>query len=342
MNFKIAIAIVLFSLAQLSFGQADNDSIVYVIKGEYIEKYPNRITGKLFYTNTFNSYVFSDRNSGIRVEAEPNKQNRIGASVSYSFITGSYSIAPNFLAENKDNEDSRLFNLNLRIFPGKWMQTIDIYSEKGFYLKNQRSAYFPDIKSLKIGGSTSYILNDNFSYRAVSNQDEKQIQSAGSFIPGITYYYSKFNIVADDSNGNRIDEDLHSYDIALTPSYHYNFVPFDNFMLSLGANAGIGLNHSKSDDESLTSLLTEWSVSATTTYSVEKFYLGAHFRYLELNHNTDRTTVTEDNIPFFQIFVGYRFKAPKKWVKTTNELMEKLKEKVEKKEKKRGAKKNGQ
>lgn len=301
------------------FSQTENDSIVYTVKGEYIEKYTNRITGELFYTNTFNSYVFKDRDSDLTIDAEPNKQDRIGGSVAFSFLNLSYSFAPDFLAENRDNADSRLFNLNLKLFLGKWVQSIDVYSEKGFFLESDQigSGYFEKIKSFKIGGNTSYIFNDNFSYKSVINQTEKQLKSAGSFIPGITYYYSKFSL-RDDIIA--VDEDLFLFDIALTPSYHYNFVLADDFLLSAGANVGIGLNYSEYEDEKLTSLLTEWSVTATATYDIDNLYLGGHFRYLVLNHNTDRSTRTVDNIPYLQLFVGYRFNAPKKWVRKIEEI----------------------
>ncbi|WP_066222166.1 DUF4421 family protein [Formosa haliotis] len=309
---------------QLSYSQIENDTILYAIKNEFIEKYPNRITAKTFYINTYNSYVFGDRDTDMRLEMNPNKQNRIGASVSYGIVALSYSFAPDFMVENRDNEDSRLFNLNFKIFLGKWMQTIDVYSEKGFYETNNFDVYLPDTKTIKIGGSTNYIFNENFSFRAISNQDEKQLKSTGSFIAGLTTYYSKFNLRGETENGYA-DEDLYLFDIALTPSYYYNFVLFSNFLVSVGGNVGLGLNYSKSDENSYTSLLTEWSVSSTATYNINDFYFGANFNYLAMNHNTDRSTYTEDNIPFFKAFIGYRFKAPKKMVKTYEDIKDKIK-----------------
>jgi len=318
--------LILFIGTVWSYGQVEKDtSIVYTKTTEYIEKYPNRLTAKLFYINTYNSLTVKDRNSDLQFELEPNKQNRIGASLSYSFITLSYSFAPNFMAENEDNEDSKLFNLNFRTYLGKWMQTFDLYNEKGFYIKSDfGNLYFPDVKNFKIGGSTSYIFNDNFSFRAIASQDEKQLKSAGSFVPGLTYYYSKLNLKGQ-GDAVAIDEDYYSYDIALTPAYYYNFVPSNNLLLSVGASAGLGVNHSKGEDEKLTSLLTEMAVAGLVSYDINSFYTGANYRYLILNHNTDRTASTQDNIPFFQAFIGYRFKAPKSWVRTERRLKEKIK-----------------
>lgn len=82
----------------LLYGQDNQDTIRYSFKGEYKEVFPHRITARVFYTNMVNSYVFRDRNSNLRLEVEPNKQDRIGASVSCDFITLSYSFVPDFLA----------------------------------------------------------------------------------------------------------------------------------------------------------------------------------------------------------------------------------------------------
>lgn len=328
---NLVFVFLLLAISSSVLAQKELDSIIYNEETEYIHKFPNRITARLFYVNTSNSLVVNDRNSSLFFNLNPNKQNRIGAQASFRALTISYSFAPDFLAENKDNDNSKLFNLSFRTFIGKhWMQTLDLYQEKGFYLENNDlNIYFPEFKSFKIGGATSYIFNENFSFRAIVNQDEKQIKSAGSFIPRIIYYYTKLNIRTND---NFTDEELHSFDIVFAPSYYYNFVPTKNVFLSAGVSAGMGLNHSKNvdnnnlqEDESLTSLVTELNFRGSVTYDISNFYIGAHYNYLILNHNTDRSSYVNDKIPFFQMFAGYRFKAPKKLVKTTDSFNDKLK-----------------
>ena len=303
--------------------QTEKDSIVYNIKTDFIESFPNTITTRFFYVNTYNSLTVKSRDINQTLDLEPNKQNRIGASVAFRSINISYSFAPNFLAENTDNDNSKLFNLNLRTYLGKWMQTLDVYQEKGFFIKNNDfEIYLPRTKSLKIGGGTSYILNDNFSFRAIITQDEKQLKSTGSFIPRVVYYYTKYDIRSDD---NSVDEDYYSFDIALAPSYYYNFVPTKNLLISAGFSAGLGVNYTTSEFESLTSLLTELNFRGSITYDVSNLYFGTHYSYLIINHDFDRTTYVKDNIPYFQIFAGYRFKAPKKLVKTADSINKKIK-----------------
>ncbi|QQY83126.1 DUF4421 family protein [Tamlana sp. s12] len=311
---------------------AVNDSLQEIIYGvqnnDYIYVYKNRVTARLFYVNTSNSLRIKDTDSDLSADLTPNKQNRIGASIAFRSINMSYSFAPNFLAENKDNEDSRLLNFNIRTYFGKhFMQTLDIYSQKGFYLSNKNNDfnfYSNRTKSLKIGGSTSYIMNENFSFRAIASQDEKQLKSVGSFIPRIVYYYTDYDVDFEDTLGSPPDGSK-SFDVALAPSYFYNFVPTKNLFLSAGVSAGIGINYSKEDNgKKSTALLTELDFRGTLTYDVDNIYLGADYSYLVLNHNSDSSTYLNDNIPFIQFFVGYRFKASRKMVNKADSVNKKL------------------
>ena len=303
----------------LSLAQDSIPEIAYAQFSEHKEVFLNRVTARLFYVNTSNSLELNDRDSDLSYKLKPNNQKRIGGSVAFRSIAISYSFTPNFLLEN---DDSKFLNLNFRNFFGKhWMQLISIYNEKGFSAINDDfNIYFPDFKSFKIGGATSYILNENFSFRAITDQNEKQLKSTGSFIPRIVYFYSKFQLNTEDVSNNN----LYTFDIAFAPSYYYNFVPTKNMLISAGASAGIGVNFSNTANESLTSLLTELNFRTSLTYDIENLYLGAHYNYLVLNHNSDRTTYIKDDIPYFEVFIGYRFKAPKKLVNKANVIDEKL------------------
>jgi len=309
-------------LGILSWSQ---DSIPEVVSSDstiYKVQFPNKISGRLFFVNTSNSINIRSRNQDVDYNLIPNKQDRLGATVAFRAIALSFSFAPSFMSENKDNEDSKLFNLRLKGFFGQWLQTFNLYEQRGFFIEVPEldiNTYLPSVKSIKIGGSTSYIFNKNFSYRAIVSQDEKQLVSAGSFIPTIVYYYSKYDLIDGD-----IDEDFHSYDLAFAPSYSYNWVPSKNFLISIGGSVGIGVNHSKSDTESLTSFLTELNFRSSIVYDKNNLYLGGHYSYLVLNHNADRTSYIRDNIPYFELFIGYRFKAPKKLVIKANTIDEKL------------------
>ena len=323
MGLKIKISLILLGFSFfLSFGQvevkgaSENDSIVRKIY------FPNKITLRAYFISTSNTFNFSDKNQGIDFTLIPNKQNQLGFSAAFRSIIISYSFAPKFLAENRDNQNSELQNLNLRTFLGQWMVNFQLYKEKGFFIDVPEldiNEYFPNFKTRKTGGTLSYILNKDFSFRAIVSQDEKQLVSAGSFIPNFFFYYTDYELKSEG-----INEDIYSYDMALAPAYYYNFVPSKNILLSAGGSAGLGLNITKSGDESLSSLLTELNFRASVVYDKNNLYLGAHYSYLILNHNFDRSTYVQDDIPYLQIFIGYRFKAPRFMVKTGDDVNKKL------------------
>lgn len=306
----------------------EKDSIIYGEQvNDYIYIYKNRVTAMVYYINTSNSLTLIDRdNSNLEFALYPNKQDKIGASLAFRSVSGSFSFSPNSMAETKDL-DSELFNLNFRVYLGThWMQTIDVYYQKGFHLDDGNlNVYLPKTKSFKIGGSTSYIFNENFSFRARDIQNEKQLKSTGSFIPGVVYYYTKHSLRAEDiDSGQNVDSDFSSINFALAPSYLYNFVPTENLLISAGISAGLGVNFSKTQEESLTSLLTELDFSGTITYEVDDLYFGAKYNYLILNYNSDRSAYVKDNIPYLQVFIGYRFKASRKWVNKADTFNKKI------------------
>lgn len=241
--------------------------------------------------------------------------------MSYGILSFAFSFAPDLLKNNRDNAGSELFNLNLSLFPGQWVQSFDLYKEKGFYLQQPSfEVYLPKTRSLKVGGRTAYVLNPKFSAKALYNQNEKQVQSAGSFIPGLNWYYSEFLVQAEGENGS-VRSKFYAFDVGLTPQYIYHWVPVKNVLLSAGGSLGVGMNISRVAGERLTSLLTEWSYSLAVIWDNDVFYAGGRYRHLSLNHNTDRVTHTNDQIPVFRLFVGFRFKAPKPVAKLYQKLM---------------------
>jgi hypothetical protein len=121
MGIKLSVLILLF----FYFGNLNSQSKVQ--DTSYIRKFPDKITARLFGVNTSNSLSIQGRNDNLNYELLANKEDRIGASIAFRSIVLSYSFAPNFMSKNRDNKDSKLFNLNLRTFLGQWMQTIDFY-----------------------------------------------------------------------------------------------------------------------------------------------------------------------------------------------------------------------
>lgn len=287
---------------------------------DFIQKFPEKITVRVGLQNTSNSFIITDTDNGNRSKLEPNKKTYLGASVLFRSLEVDFGFSPNFISDNKDNRGSRLLTLNFRMFWKQWMQTLDLYSQKGFSLSSANSReVFPDVKSLKIGGTTAYIFNENFSFRAIGFQNKWQKKSAGSFIPRFTFYYTKY-----DLGDTGFQNDSRSYDLAIGPGYFYNWVLDKNFILSAGSTVGMGINFTDNENDTFTSALYEAIIRSAIGYNSERFFAGINVNILFLEHNSNRYTRLDDKISFLEFYMGYRFNAPKKWVDKADQFNRKF------------------
>ncbi|GEP50096.1 hypothetical protein FNO01nite_07680 [Flavobacterium noncentrifugens] len=282
----------------------------------YFKPFDDNITTKLSVNSTSNSFVLNDVANNMRYDIVPNDRERIDLGISYRSIAFSFGFAPDFLATNKDNNNSKLYNLNFRAFHKQWTQSFDLYSQRGFYLEaNDQQVPLPEMKTLKIGGQTSYILNKNFSFRAVSAQSEWQQKSAGSFVPTLSLYYTKLRFKIED-----FDETVNIYTAALSPAYYYNFVIRKNFFFSLGVLPGFGVEYADSD----ASALYQMEISAALGYNSDTFFAGINSNAKYFNSNTGSDVEWGDTVSRGEIYLGYRFKPPKKLTETTDKINQKL------------------
>jgi putative flippase GtrA len=287
---------------------------------EYVRKFPEKFTVRLGMQSTFNSFSLTNAADNSILEILPNDKTYLGASFLFRSVELDLGFAPNFLAENQDNEGSRLFTLNFRMFLGKWMQTLDFYSQKGFFATDGNNTLpIPEMTSLKIGGTTGYIFNDRFSFRAIGFQNEWQKKSAGSFIPRFTFYYTKLDL-HDESP----ESSTKYYDIAVGPGYYYNWVIKRHFIFSLGATLGFGVNLTSSDFNTQTTSLTQVIFRTAIGYNSERFFMGLNASAQLLQHKTDPTILQDDIITFGEFYLGYRFNAPKSWIEKADKFNRKF------------------
>ena len=311
MGVRLVLALVLCLLSkQHSWSQ---DSL-------YIKTFPEKLTVRLGMQNTSNSFLVTDTQNNTEVEFKPNNKTYLGVSFLFRSLELDLGFAPNFLPENRDNEDSKLFTLNFRMFLGKWMQTLDFYNQKGFFANiGDTSIPYPGLSTLKIGGATAYVFNDNFSFRAIGFQNEWQKKSSGSFIPQLTYYYTRLNFENPDS------EDSHDQivDMAVGPGYYYNLVLGQHVILGAGATVGVGIHISRSEGETSTNFLGQALFRMALGYNSERFFTGINLNAQVLAYEEDDATSVGDGLSFAEIYLGYRFNAPKNWVQKADKFNKK-------------------
>jgi hypothetical protein len=158
----------------------------------YFKSYDDNVIASLYYldvSNSFQSISTNPDGSKTKVNYVPNHREQIGMSVSYKFVDVSYGFSPQFFNENKDNEDSKLFNISTRFIVKQWMQTVTFINQTGFCVSiDDVKLPFPRLRSTKIGGVTSYIFNPNFSFKTIANQKQWQTKSSGSFVPNLSIF----------------------------------------------------------------------------------------------------------------------------------------------------------
>lgn len=281
----------------------------------YVHTFQDKITTRVGFINSTYAFNLSDKQSNASLKIKPNQETSVAFSILFRSIELDFGFTPKFFPGNDDDEekgDTEKLTFNFRMFLGQWMQTIDFNRAKGFYIQDNSNknvvALLPDFKVNTIGGTTSYIFNKNFSFRAIGFQNEWQKRSAGSFIPSLSYYYHTFRSKEYGMHNN------YSLDIAVGPGYYYNSILDKNFIISAGSNLGIGINKTKNSYETITSTLYQSIIRTTLGYNSETFFTGYNGNVSIYKYDQKSDINFNDSIYFFEFYLGYRFKAPKKWI----------------------------
>ncbi|MEZ0006460.1 hypothetical protein ABH942_001830 [Flavobacterium sp. 28YEA47A] len=290
-----------------------------------IEKYDDYIKLRLGLSNSFNSFRIKDKTSRLDFTLSPNQRLRSTLTLIYKFIEIDLGYTPEFLRFNKDDAikgHTKFYNFGTRLYLGSWMQELQYARTKGFYIDgndvgSEQNILFPHFQVQKIGGSTSYIFNPDFSFRTIFLQSEWQQRSAGSFVPSISYYFTQIK------NNNPSKDNI--FDIAIGPGYYYNWIIRDKFLVSAGAYSGLGFNSTKTvyndgtPHEISESLSFQAQFRLTAGYNSEHFFAGAATSLNSFSYSSDTLIHVEDQQQFLEFYIGYRFKAPKR----INSLFEK-------------------
>lgn len=298
-----------------STGFAQNDSINHSFP---YKTYPDKLTTKVFTINTSNDFNLYFEEEDLHVELVPNKKTILGIGAHYDILAFSIGYSPRFLAENKDNEGSSLFSFSTDLFLGPWIQHLEFIHQDGMTVRPRGlGAYYQDnLSSMKVGGSTSFKFNPHFSYNAMRFQNQRQLVSAGSFIPTLSYYYTSLdgidNIIYSDDAG--------FLNIALTPSYYYNFVFKEHFLVSGGIGVGLGYTKTFDGEENHSSLLTRSFLSLAAGYNTDRFFAGFLTSGTVQKHQSAVEVDVSDTVKMISFFIGYRFNAPKQVVKVNDDV----------------------
>jgi len=165
--------------------------------------------------------------------------------INYRILSFSIKYIPKFLSDNNDVDEkgkTKSGGFGFGITLNHWQTEVSFSRTKGYYLDNTKDfvqgwtpgdpyIQFPYLVTKSYGGSTSYSFNSKFSPASIFTQTERQLKSAGSFIPKIAY---RFYIV-DNQDPVGTTQKSNNFLFTLGPGYYHNFVIREKFYFSICA-----------------------------------------------------------------------------------------------------------
>jgi hypothetical protein len=298
----------------------------------YIMQYDHQLHLRTKYGTQYMEYK-SFFPGGLRLVTRPNETYSITFGFSYRFIDLSYSFSPPFISLNKDNEiKGETFR---KAFSGSFsFHRVTVYGEyintKGFYLANTDEfdstwergdpyIQFPDSRIKQLGASISYCTNPRFSLPSVRGGDERQLKTAGTLLPVLSFQ----NFVFSSENSNPDEgktEATHNFDMTLAVPYAINFVIKKQGYISAGAGPAIGVDFFKSlafdaNSNLVTTKGTRFAYGflarMNVGYNGPRFFGGFEGLINQYSHNSSNEQRLQKVSFLLQLFVGVRIKPPK-------------------------------
>lgn len=308
--------VLIFLFPVFLFSQ-ERDSI---INTDYILKMDEKLSVKLDVDNDIETFTAEE--NGVNFDIQPNIDYRAEISIHYRFISFKLGFTPHLFTNFDEEEkgETKIFKFETDIFINKWVQTLGYSQVKGFYSpnfplpENYPTDYLilDQLKTQTFNGVTRYRFNKNYSLKAIATQTEIQRKSAGTFIPAFSYVYNRMH-------NNATQQRLNTFNLVLSAGYLHTFVLNKKLYASIGASPGAGVDFNTIKVETINGEMTDNDTNYTFNfdghlglgYNSERWFAGSYFRLLSTTRK-ETTIVNYDTFrTHFQVFIGYRFKAPK-------------------------------
>ena len=333
---KLCFFLFLFGWFTSAYAQQDT-GLVEVLQDGYIENMDRYLTVELFGNNYFETFRIDQ--PGQRIELYPNATTKVGLGLNYRFAYVSVGMAPRFLPGNGDDSirgKTTSWSVGFNLIFKHFLALNNVSKTQGYYLRNTQDfnplwapgdpyVQFPDLTHFTVNVLAGYSFNPLFSLRHMINQTERQLKSAGTFMPiGVFRYYETYG-------GN--NQSTHNIEWSLGGSYFYTWVIRSSFYLSGGALASAGMVHTQLTTQFPTgdevtrqdNPLFRWDARMGLGWNGPRFYAQAYANIAGLEFNQAGTVVhNHDTRYFFYTSIGYRIGLSKKFNDSVDRIQEKI------------------
>ncbi|HSC54808.1 MAG TPA: DUF4421 family protein [Phnomibacter sp.] len=313
--------------------QKDSSKPSHDADTSYVKSYNEKLDLSLNFGSKYMEYktFYSD---SFYLNLRPNEVYVLSPSISYRWLSLSYSFTPEFLEFNNDNatkgttEHRRLStNFQFGQFNGValWSKT------KGFYIANTADItpgwlpgdpyiQFPDMEVKQFQVSGTYRSNKNYSVKAINGGDEEQLKSTWTFLPGLNFNHFKFRIPSHQDQAGKT-ELTNNTDVNITLPIAGTWVLAKHMYLAGIAGPIVGIDFFKSlalDENSQPTYSKGTRVSSGFYYGFNfgyngpKWYAGTNVYSNSYRHGAggDNERLSK-KFTQINIYAGIRIEAPK-------------------------------
>lgn len=343
---KIMFALAFSMLVSPIFAQLA-DSIRVIVQDGWVEKMDNNIALKVNLNNAYETFSQDQYGGSYKVSLYPNITTNLSIGLDYRFISASIQFAPGFIPGNVDDDihgHTNSFSLGFSTIFTHWAAAVKYGHVKGYYLENTPEVnpqwqvgdpYFqlPDHETYSFTANIGYSFNSKLSVRSLTTFTERQLKSAGSFIPAVNIEY--FNMNANQTpqvNGVQSNPKSGNLEAVIGPAYFYTFVAREKFFVSAGLHGGVGMVWSKyavqfvdfTESGQSVDLAFRWDAKAGIGYNGRDFFTGLYLNIGDTFYEPNHNSIVQDIQAYYQFVIGVRLASPK-WLK---KQMKKLDDKV--------------
>ncbi|WP_216359345.1 DUF4421 family protein [Sediminicola luteus] len=274
---------------------------------------------KLDLNTDINSLITDTGEDDTLLEMAPNEKVLMRLSLDYKFLGVAIDFAPGFLPDNKDDDlkgETKFRRLGFRFNLGRTYNILEYENVQGYYLVGDEPyELLPELRTQTYRYKTSYIFGDRFSLRAIKAQTEKQLQSAGAFIPSFEFQFQEYDLNEEEAGliGLPFPIREHKMNFVVSGGYSYTWVFWDDFFFNLSGVLGAGVSLEKdyiNNTHAPLDYIMGLGGSMSMGYSSKRFFAGfevegsaEEFAYSVFPYQKSNTASI--------LYVGIRLDAPR-------------------------------